>query len=46
MSGPDATAGSTPIFEKNIGMSVPTAEEIIIDKARDTPTQLDTANAI
>ena len=44
ISGPEATAGSTPIFLKNIGTSVPTPLEISIASMRAEPIQADTAN--
>ena len=45
MRGPDATAGSTLIFLKKRGISVPTALEISIARTRDIPIQPETAYA-
>ena len=45
MSGPEATAGSTLIFLKNMGMAVPTKLEITMDSSSDTPTQPERQNA-
>ena len=45
ISGPDATAGSMPIFLKNIGISVPSSDAIIIETNNDTPMHAETASA-
>ena len=42
ISGPEATAGSTFIFLKNIGISVPTALDMSIATSIEAPIQLDT----
>lgn len=45
ISGPDATAGSTLILWKNIGINVPTRLDITIAAIKDIPTHADIANA-
>ena len=39
MSGPDATAGSIPIFLKNIGIREPTKLAITVVKTSEIPIQ-------
>ena len=45
MSGPDATAGSTPIFLKKIGMMVPMAVDMVMDTRRAIAVQPETLKA-
>ena len=45
ISGPDATAGSTPIFWKKIGMIVPDKEEISMASTIAVPRHPETAKA-
>ena len=45
INGPDATAGSTWILWKNIGMIVPTKLEITIATTSDIPTHPESRNA-
>ena len=45
ISGPDATAGSTFILWKKIGMIVPIKLDTIIAIKSENPTMLDTLNA-
>ena len=45
ISGPEATAGSTPIWLKKIGIAIPTKLKISIARSNDNPIQAEIANA-
>ena len=45
ISGPEATAGSTPIFLKKIGMTVPMAVDMVMDTRRAIAVHPDTLKA-
>ena len=45
MSGPEATAGSTPNLQRSIGIAAPVKPEIIIDAVIAAPTHPDAVAA-